>query len=130
MELNKALCRAIFAHEDLLEKWRQEQFDVLLTDPVTICGELIAQKLNLPLIISVRPLYVMERLCGQLPAPPSYVPVSGVGYTDQMDFLQRVNNVLFTFLVDMMCSLLVTVKLDPFFTEIMGKSFLFRKKEC
>ncbi|TSL28232.1 UDP-glucuronosyltransferase 2B18 [Bagarius yarrelli] len=121
MEQNKAFCRALFAREDLLEKWRKEKFDVVLTDPVIIGGELLAQKLNLPLIINVRPFYIMERLCGQLPAPPSYVPASVLGYTDHMDFLQRVKNVLFIVFNDLMSMFLVTVKWDPLFTEVMGK---------
>ncbi|KAG7314854.1 hypothetical protein KOW79_022157 [Hemibagrus wyckioides] len=121
MAQNKALCRALFEREDLLEKWRKEKFDVLLTDPVIFCGELLAQKLDLPLVISVRPFYMMEKLCGQLPAPLSYVPASGLGYTDRMDFLQRVKNLLFTFFQDVMSNLMITVKWDPLYTEVMGK---------
>ncbi|XP_026999539.2 UDP-glucuronosyltransferase 2C1-like isoform X1 [Tachysurus fulvidraco] len=122
-EQNKALCRELFAREDLLEKWRKEKFNVLLTDPVTICGELLAQKLNLPFVMSTRPFLasVMERHCGQLPAPPSYVPAFGIGYTDHMDFLQRVKNILFIAFHDIVVNLMMMAKWDPFFTEIMGK---------
>ncbi|KTG02778.1 hypothetical protein cypCar_00047476 [Cyprinus carpio] len=53
-EQNQAVCRELFARKDLLEKWRKEKFDVLLADPLFMCGELLAQKLNLPLILSLR----------------------------------------------------------------------------
>lgn len=123
IEKNHALCRALFAREDLLEKWRKEQFDVLLMDPVFMCGDLLALKLNLPFILSLRFNFgsSMEQLCGQLPTPPSYVPSVGLGYTDQMDFPQRVKNMLFNLFQDFAVTLLGTLKWDHLYTEIMGK---------
>ncbi|KAK3527152.1 hypothetical protein QTP86_014577 [Hemibagrus guttatus] len=123
IEQNKVLCRELFAREDLLEKWRKDKFDVVLTDSVNVCGELLAQKLNLPFIISMRPFFanVMARHCGQLPAPPSYVPAFGLSYTDHMDFLQRVMNILFNVFHDIVSNLVIMAKWDPFFTDVMGK---------
>ncbi|MCJ8748447.1 hypothetical protein PDJAM_G00164990 [Pangasius djambal] len=122
-EQNQALCRELFAREDLLEKWRKEQFDILLTDPMNMCGELLALKLNLPFIISLRYSIgsTLERLCGQLPAPPSYVPVVSLGYTDQMDFPQRVKNTLFNLFQDFLFTFVTVSKWDPLYTEFMGK---------
>ncbi|KAJ8260918.1 hypothetical protein COCON_G00166410 [Conger conger] len=78
-EMNKVFCRAVFKNKELLEKLRQARYDVLLTDPMFLCGELLAETLDLPLIISLRFSHAntLERLCGQLPAPPSYVPSTG-----------------------------------------------------
>uniref|UniRef100_A0AAY5EVA1 Uncharacterized protein n=1 Tax=Electrophorus electricus TaxID=8005 RepID=A0AAY5EVA1_ELEEL len=123
VEQNHILCRKLFANEGLLEKWRKEQFDVLLTDPMSTCGELLAQKLNLPFIISLRFSFgsSMERLCGQLPTPPSYVPGVSLGYSDHMGFLQRVKNILFQFSQDVLFTLVSVVKWDYLFTEVMGK---------
>ncbi|XP_058239343.1 UDP-glucuronosyltransferase 2C1-like isoform X3 [Hemibagrus wyckioides] len=122
-EQNHALCRELFGREDLLEKWRKEQFDVLLTDPMLMCGDLLALKLNLPFIISLRFSFgsSMERLCGQLPTPASYVPAVSLSYTDQMDFPQRVKNVLFNLFQDFLFTLLTTLKWDPLYTECIGK---------
>ncbi|XP_026874625.2 UDP-glucuronosyltransferase 2C1-like [Electrophorus electricus] len=122
-EHKRILCQKLFARGDLLEKWRKEQFDVLLTDPMTMCGELLAQKLNLPFIISLIFTFgnAMERLCGQLPTPPSYVPVAGLGYTDHMSFLQRVKSVLFIFTQDFLFSFVAKSKWDSIYTDIMGK---------
>ncbi|TSL28233.1 UDP-glucuronosyltransferase 2A1 [Bagarius yarrelli] len=122
---NQVMCRELFAREDLLEKWGKEQFDVLITDPLYICGELLAQKLNLPFIISLRFSFgnVIERLCGQLPAPTSFVPAISLGYTDQMDFPQRVKNFLFILFHDLVFELIFTLKWDNFFTEILAMRY-------
>ncbi|XP_058239349.1 UDP-glucuronosyltransferase 2A2-like [Hemibagrus wyckioides] len=123
-EQNHALCREVFGREDLLEKWRKEQFDVLLTDPMLMCGDLLALKLNLPLIISLRFSFgsSMERLCGQLPTPASYVPAASLSYTDQMDFPQRVKNVLFNLFQDFLFMIVTAVMWNPVYTELGGKS--------
>ncbi|KAM9440730.1 UDP-glucuronosyltransferase 2C1-like isoform 3-T3 [Clarias gariepinus] len=120
---NRVFCSELFAREDLLEKWKTGQFDVVLTDPIVACGELLAEKLNLPFIHSLRFSFgsVMERMCGQLPAPPSYVPSVGLLYTDHMDFPQRVKNMLFNVFNDIVFNLIARVKWDHFYTEILGK---------
>lgn len=122
-EQNQAVCRELFARKDLLEKWRKEKFDVLLADPLFLCGELLAQKLNLPLIFSLRFTFgnTVERLCGQLPAPPSYVPAVVSENTDQMNFLQRLKNFLFYGTPDVLFCLATKLKWDHFYTQVMGK---------
>ncbi|XP_049321472.1 UDP glucuronosyltransferase 2 family, polypeptide A5 isoform X3 [Astyanax mexicanus] len=123
LEQNENFCRNLFAREDLLEKWSKEKFEVLLTDPMNMCGELLAQKLDLPFIISLRFSFgsAMERLCGQLPTPPSYVPGVTLGYSDEMDFLQRVKNVFFYLLQDIIFTLVAKTQWDYVFTDLMGK---------
>ncbi|KAM9440738.1 UDP-glucuronosyltransferase 2C1-like isoform 1-T1 [Clarias gariepinus] len=122
-EQNHALCRGIFGDEDLLEKLRKEQFDVLLTDPMFLCGDLLALKLNLPFVISLRFSYgsAIERLCGQLPTPSSYVPAASSTYTDHMDFLQRVKNLLLNLILDFIFKLMTATRWDPLYTEFVGK---------
>jgi len=122
-EQNQAVCSRLFAREDLLEKWREEKFDALLADPMFMCGELLAEKLNLPFILSLRFSFgnTLERLCAQLPAPPSYVPSIGSEKTDDMNFLQRLKNVLSYGGQDFVFYLVTKSKWDHFYTEILGK---------
>ncbi|XP_067262288.1 UDP-glucuronosyltransferase 2A1-like isoform X1 [Chanodichthys erythropterus] len=122
-EQNQAVCNELFAREDLLEKWRKEKFDVLLADPLFMCGELLAQKLDVPFILSLRFSFgnTVERLCGQLPAPPSYVPSIGSENTDEMNFLQRLKNFLFYASQDVLFYLVTKAKWDHLYTEVMGK---------
>ncbi|KAJ8339108.1 hypothetical protein SKAU_G00358940 [Synaphobranchus kaupii] len=126
-EKNKALCRAVFENKELLEKLRRAQYDVLVSDPMFLCGELLADTLDLPFIISIRFSFAntMERLCGHLPAPPSYVPSTGIQYTDEMDFSQRLKNSLFYFSQDMLFHIFGTMIWNTFYSELRGKPTTF-----
>ncbi|XP_039518071.1 UDP-glucuronosyltransferase 2A1-like isoform X4 [Pimephales promelas] len=129
-EQNQAVCSQLFAREDLLEKWREEKFDALLADPMFMCGELLAEKLNLPFILSLRFSFgnTLERLCAQLPAPPSYVPSIGSEKTDDMNFLQRLKNVLSYGGQDFVFYLVTKSKWDHFYTEILEYSHWYNMR--
>ncbi|TRY92688.1 hypothetical protein DNTS_025234 [Danionella cerebrum] len=118
---NLATCRELFSRVDLLEKWKKEKFDAVLADPGFMCGELLAQKLGLPLILSLRYSFghTLERLCGQIPAPPSYVPAIGSEKTDKMDFMQRLRNIIFYGAQDILFYLGPTFYWDPFYSKVM-----------
>ncbi|XP_053341901.1 UDP-glucuronosyltransferase 2B17-like [Clarias gariepinus] len=122
-ELNLIMCKELFAREDLLEKWRKEQFDVFLTDTMYTCRTLPALKLNLPLIISMRYSfgYSVERLCGKLPAPASYVPSVTLGFTSQMDFTQRMKNILYNLFQDFIFTFYTAPKWDHLYKDIIGR---------
>ncbi|NP_001177979.1 UDP-glucuronosyltransferase 2A1 precursor [Danio rerio] len=120
---NKITCNALFSRADLLEKWKMEKFDVILADPLYICGEILAQKLDIPLIFSLRFTFgnTLERLCGQMPAPPSYVPAVASEKTDQMDFIDRLKNFLFYGMQDFLFYLVTKFKWDHYYSEVLGK---------
>ncbi|XP_064163338.1 UDP-glucuronosyltransferase 2C1-like isoform X2 [Anguilla rostrata] len=120
IEKNKELCLALFKNKELLEKLRRAQYDVVVADPMFFGSELLAETLDLPFVISFRASFgnTVERLCGQLPAPPSYVPGTGMHYTDEMDFSQRLKNSLYYFSQDMLFHILGTMTLDTLFTEM------------
>uniref|UniRef100_A0A8B9K9I1 UDP glucuronosyltransferase 5 family, polypeptide D1 n=1 Tax=Astyanax mexicanus TaxID=7994 RepID=A0A8B9K9I1_ASTMX len=92
-----AVCDGML-NEELVASLRGSNFDAVLFDPVMVCGDLLADVLGLPLIVSFRVgfAYTMERLCGQFPVPPSYVPAgASQGHlTDKMNFMERVENML------------------------------------
>ncbi|KAG7477150.1 hypothetical protein MATL_G00091070 [Megalops atlanticus] len=127
VEQNKAFCQALFSNKDLLEKLKKTEYDVLLTDPMFACGELLADILGVPFLISLRFSFAstMERQCGQMPAPPSYVPGVGIQYTDNMDFTQRLKNTLHYLFHDVVFNVFASTKWDSFFTEIRGKPTTF-----
>ncbi|XP_031433650.1 UDP-glucuronosyltransferase 2B15-like [Clupea harengus] len=122
-EQNKVVCRALFSNKGLMEKLKQEHYEVMLIDPMWMCGDLLAQTLDVPFILTLRFTFgnAMERQCGQLPTPPSYVPGIGFEYTDQMDFAQRLKNFLFYLSQDILLHVMVKIKWDPFYTELAGK---------
>ena len=121
---NKIICDTVLLDEKLLKKLESAHFDILISDPVTACGELVAEKLHLPFIYSLRFTFgnTMERLCGGIPSPPSYVPASLGGLTDRMTFLQRMGNMLFYLSQDILFQQYLFKQWDTFYSEVLGKN--------
>nr|XP_054586932.1 UDP-glucuronosyltransferase 2A1-like [Nothobranchius furzeri] len=86
-----------------MKKLRKGNYDVLLADPIYSGSNLTAEILGIPLVFSLRFSIAnnWERLCAQLPAPPSYVPVAVSRLTDKMNFSERMWNFLFYVLQDL-----------------------------
>ncbi|XP_055488186.1 UDP-glucuronosyltransferase 2A1-like [Leucoraja erinacea] len=101
-ELGMQVCDGILKNEELVQRLREAKFKVLLSDPVQVCGDLLALKLGVPLVFTLRfsPGFTLERHCGQMPTPPSYVPVILSELSDKMSFVERSQNVLYSFMYD------------------------------
>ncbi|XP_077033257.1 UDP-glucuronosyltransferase 2A1-like isoform X2 [Agelaius phoeniceus] len=93
-EMNKMMCDAVLNNQELMDRLQGSGFDLLLSDAVTPCGELLALKLGIPFVYSLRfsPAFTLERHCGKIPAPPSYTPAALSELTDRMSFGERVKN--------------------------------------
>lgn len=93
---NKQMCDGVLNNPTVMERLQKGGFDVLLADPVTMCGELVALKLGIPFVYTLRfsPAFTVERHCGKIPAPISYVPAALSELTDQMSFGERVKNII------------------------------------
>ncbi|NP_001170814.2 UDP-glucuronosyltransferase 2A3 precursor [Danio rerio] len=124
MTLTDEVCKGMFK-EDLLQMLRESHYDVLFSDPMMPCSDLMAQTLNIPLVLSLRATfaYSFERMCGQMPAPPSYVPAASLRdhLTDRMSFMERVENMLLYFSHDVFFKLYMMFTFDRIYTEIRGK---------
>uniref|UniRef100_A0A8C3VQR5 UDP-glucuronosyltransferase n=1 Tax=Catagonus wagneri TaxID=51154 RepID=A0A8C3VQR5_9CETA len=94
--INTQICDGVLSNATLMARLQKAGFDVLLADPVTICGDLVALKLGIPFMYTLRfsPASTVERHCGKLPAPASYVPAALSELTDQMTFGERVKNTI------------------------------------
>ncbi|XP_047422619.1 UDP-glucuronosyltransferase 2A2 isoform X2 [Sciurus carolinensis] len=95
-QMNTQICDGIFNNPSLMARLQKGGFDVLVADPVSVCGELVALKLGIPFIYTLRfsPAWTVERNCGKIPAPMSYVPAALSELTDQMTFGERVKNAI------------------------------------
>ncbi|XP_004681300.1 PREDICTED: UDP-glucuronosyltransferase 2A2 isoform X2 [Condylura cristata] len=95
-QINIQICDGVLSNPKLMARLQRGDFDVLVADPVTICGDLVALKLGIPFIYTLRfsPASTVERNCGKIPAPVSYVPAALSELTDQMTFGERVKNIL------------------------------------
>ncbi|XP_047575404.1 UDP-glucuronosyltransferase 2A2 isoform X2 [Lutra lutra] len=94
--INIQICDGVLNNPKLMARLQKGSFDVLVADPVTICGDLVALKLGIPFVYTLRfsPASTVERHCGKIPAPASYVPAALSELTDQMTFGERVKNTL------------------------------------
>ncbi|XP_059401183.1 UDP-glucuronosyltransferase 2A1-like isoform X3 [Carassius carassius] len=125
MLLATDLCKSMFHNEDLLHTLQESHYDVLFSDPMMPCTDLMAQKLNIPHVLSLRATfsYTFERFCGQMPAPPSYVPAAALQdhLTDHMSFTERVENMLLYIIHTFIFRLNMKFTFDLLYTEIWGK---------
>ncbi|XP_048100129.1 UDP-glucuronosyltransferase 2C1-like [Alosa alosa] len=132
LEQNSAIglkmCDGILRSETLMEKLKQGKYDLVFADPVYPCSELVAEILHIPFVYSLRfsIANTMERLCGMLPAPPSYVPGTMVKLTDKMTLIERIVNVVFYLVQDTTFGL-TWKRYDQYYSEILGNATSFCK---
>ncbi|XP_065697555.1 UDP-glucuronosyltransferase 1A1-like isoform X2 [Patagioenas fasciata] len=89
-------CSHLLYNKELLRYLEQSQFDAILTDPVLLCGPILAEHLSLPSVFFLRGIPCsLDLQATQCPSPPSYVPRMFTDLTDRMNFLQRVKNLIF-----------------------------------
>ncbi|XP_063314814.1 UDP-glucuronosyltransferase 2A1-like isoform X1 [Pelobates fuscus] len=121
-KLSRQICNSVLKNQELLAKLKTLQFDVLLSDPVAPCGELVATTLDIPFIYSLRftPGSTVERHCGMIPSPPSFTPAVLSELTDRMSFSERLQNLVSYIIQDkIFCSL--WEEWDSYYSEILGR---------
>nr|XP_060637371.1 UDP-glucuronosyltransferase 2A1-like isoform X3 [Anolis sagrei ordinatus] len=119
----KSFCDNVFWNEKLLQKLESAAFDVLISDGAMPGGELLAEKLHVPFLYTLRlsPGHTMERSCGNIPAPPSYVPTGMLGLTDRMSFLERTANVLTSLSMDIVFQHFFYKEWDTYYSDVLGR---------
>uniref|UniRef100_A0A8C2EAV4 UDP-glucuronosyltransferase n=1 Tax=Cyprinus carpio TaxID=7962 RepID=A0A8C2EAV4_CYPCA len=86
-------CESLLYNKPLMQKMKEENFDLVLTDPFLPCGPIIATALGLPVVYFLRGMPCgLDMLASQCPSPPSYVPRFHSGSTDKMTFVERIQN--------------------------------------
>ncbi|XP_060696168.1 UDP-glucuronosyltransferase 2A1-like isoform X1 [Hemiscyllium ocellatum] len=126
IKLARQVCDGILQDHKLLRKLQEAKFKVLLADPLHCCGDLLALKLGIPFIFTMRfsPGFSVERFCGQIPAPPSYVPATLSEFTDKMTFIERVQNIIYFLMYDLMCNQMWN-DWDIYYSKVLGKPTTF-----
>ncbi|XP_051896192.1 UDP-glucuronosyltransferase 2C1-like [Pristis pectinata] len=84
----------IFENKTLLKQLENENFDLILADPVLGTGPMLAYYLKVPLVYNVRWQVSGEAHFLSAPSPSSYVPFPGSHFTDKMNFFQRTENLI------------------------------------
>ncbi|XP_072784606.1 UDP-glucuronosyltransferase 2A2 isoform X4 [Taeniopygia guttata] len=121
--ITKIICDGVVKNEALMERLRASAFNVLLADPLFPSGELVAEKLGIPFVYTFRFSMgnTVERICGTLPAPPSYVPTTLTSLTDRMTFWQRLKNILGYALHDFVFHYVLWTSWDQYYSEVLGR---------
>ncbi|XP_041527529.1 UDP-glucuronosyltransferase 2B17-like isoform X1 [Microtus oregoni] len=118
-----SLCRDTVSNKQLMTKLQGSKFDVLFSDAIAPCGELIAELLQIPFLYSLRfsPGYTMEKYSGKFSVPPSYVPVILSGLGGQMTFMERVKNIMCMLYFDFWFQTFNEKKWSQFYSEMLGR---------
>ncbi|XP_053450561.1 UDP-glucuronosyltransferase 2A1 isoform X4 [Nycticebus coucang] len=118
----REICDGVLKNRKLMEKLESSKFEVLVSDPVFPCGDIVALKLGIPFVYSLRfsPASTVEKHCGKVPFPPSYVPAVLSELTDQMSFTDRVRNFISYHLQDYMFERLWKLW-DSYYSEALDK---------
>ncbi|XP_034026819.1 UDP-glucuronosyltransferase 2A2-like [Thalassophryne amazonica] len=113
----------VLKSDTVMEKLKDGKYNLLLADPIYPGSNLLADILDVPVVLSLRfsLAHNWERHCGQLPAPPSFVPAAVSKLTDKMTFSERVWNFLIYALNDVLLSQIYWRQLDSYYSEIKGK---------
>ncbi|XP_066286571.1 UDP-glucuronosyltransferase 2C1-like [Branchiostoma lanceolatum] len=93
----KQYCSLLLADSNLVDRLRTSQFNVVISDPFFPCGAILSAHLDIRVphiaVMRVDPYLLDEKAAG-LPLPLSYVPFPGTDFTDEMTFVQRLQNVV------------------------------------
>ncbi|XP_044124049.1 UDP-glucuronosyltransferase 2A1 isoform X5 [Neovison vison] len=120
--LSREICDGVLKNQNLMDKLKKSKFEVLISDPVFPCGDIVALKLGIPFMFSLRfsPASTVEKHCGKVPFPPSYVPAILSELSDQMSFTDRVRNFISYRLQDYMFDSLWK-SWDSYYSEALGR---------
>ncbi|XP_076747194.1 UDP-glucuronosyltransferase 2A2-like isoform X1 [Maylandia zebra] len=122
LQYNIQYLDGVVKSEAIMKKLKEGNYDLLLADPWKAGSDLVADILGIPLIFSLRFSLAnnWERHCGQMPAPPSFVPGAMSKLTDKMDFSERVWNFLFYALQDIVIDHTFWNILDRYYSDVKG----------
>ncbi|XP_040337841.1 UDP-glucuronosyltransferase 2A1 isoform X5 [Herpailurus yagouaroundi] len=120
--ISREICDGVLKNQKLMEKLKKSKFEVLISDPVFPCGDIVALKLGIPFMYSLRfsPASTVEKHCGKVPYPPSYVPATLSELTDQMSFTDRIRNFISYSLQDYMFNTLWK-SWDSYYSKALGR---------
>ncbi|XP_045329796.1 UDP-glucuronosyltransferase 2A3 isoform X3 [Leopardus geoffroyi] len=119
----KLQCESVVYNQSVMKKLQETNYNVMVIDPVLPCGELIAELLAVPFVYTLRYSmgYKLEKYCGKLPVPLSYVPVTVSALSDRMTFLERVKNLMFSTFFDFWIQQYNTQLWDQFYSDALGR---------
>lgn len=86
---------SVFENETLVKELKDTGYDLCLTDPTFPGGVLLAHYLKLPMVFNVRWIFDGDAHFALAPSPLSYIPQLFSHYSDNMNFFQRLNSIIY-----------------------------------
>ncbi|XP_024859345.1 UDP-glucuronosyltransferase 2A2 isoform X2 [Kryptolebias marmoratus] len=121
-KLGMQQCDSMVKNQQLMATLRDSAFDVVLLDPMVMCGDLVADVLGVPLILSLTFSLgsALERHCGQAPAPASFVPASPLPYGDHMTIVERLINSITYMVTSALSEVYWRLTFSSYYSEVKG----------
>ncbi len=120
-------CESLLYNEPLMQKLKEENFDLMLTDPFLPCGPIIATALGLPAVYFLRIMPCgLDMLASQCPSPPSYVPRFQSGSTDKMTFVERIHNFVMSGVELVLCRIMYA-SFDELASRYLGADVTYQE---
>lgn len=85
-------CDIMVGNQELMQRLKKENYDMVIVDPNEMCGLVIANILDVKYVVFSTGLWFPVELGA--PAPLSYVPEFNSLLTDRMDLLGRIKNTI------------------------------------
>ncbi|XP_071371324.1 UDP-glucuronosyltransferase-like [Centroberyx affinis] len=119
-------CESLLHNQPLMDRLRGESFDLVLTDPFLPCGSILAHVFSIPAVYFLRGLPCdLDTKAVQCPTPPSYVPVYFSDNTDNMNFPQRVKNMVMSMVESYMCRV-IYAPFDGLISRYLGNDMTYK----
>nr|ADC91930.1 UDP glucuronosyltransferase 1 family polypeptide b1 short isoform [Danio rerio] len=128
-------CESLLYNEPLMRKLKEQNIELMLTDPFLPCGPIIATALGVPAVYFLRGMPCgIDLLASQCPSPPSYVPRFHSGTSDKMNFVERIRNFFMSGFELVLCKVMYAsfdelaaryLKKDVTYKEIIGRGALW-----
>ncbi|CAL9702001.1 unnamed protein product [Knipowitschia caucasica] len=120
------MARSMFTDRDLMKRLNESRYDLVLTDPAWGAGIMLAHYLQIPLVYNVRWITSGEGHLALAPSPLSYIPMTGSGLSDRMNFVQRLKNVLFYLIWQVQDTFLIDPQYQAVCAEFFGPEVRYR----
>ncbi|XP_075141552.1 UDP-glucuronosyltransferase 1A1-like [Leptodactylus fuscus] len=114
-------CARMLKNSQLLQSLEAITFDVVFTDPILPCGQILAEHLSVPSVFFLRgiPCHV-DAKASHCPMPLSYVPRLLSSMTDRMSFPERVMNLFYELTTHFICDQVYS-PYQQLATEFLGR---------
>ncbi|XP_066271783.1 UDP-glucuronosyltransferase 2C1-like [Branchiostoma lanceolatum] len=96
-EESKQYCSVLLGDRNLLDRLKTSQCSVVISDSFFPCGAILSAHLDIRvphIAVTLVELYLLDEKATGVPLPLSYVPSIATDFTDDMTFVQRLQNIV------------------------------------